>query len=110
MTYRPVSGAVAVAVAWLVCWAVSGCGRDRHAAALEKYRKLDEGMTLQEVEAILGPGEDSTDPWLLSLQKEMKLPESVKWKKWKVDGNDERVYIGLAFDEGKVVFRMRRNF
>jgi hypothetical protein len=110
MTYRPVSGVVAVA--WLLCWTVSGCGRDDTAAALENYKKLQEGMTLKEVEAVLGPdGEDSSDPVLLALQEKQELPASTKWKKWKVSGKDEQVYIALAFnEEGKVVLRMRRGF
>jgi hypothetical protein len=111
MTSRRVSGIFAVVFAGLLCWAASGCGHDETAAALEKYRKIDEGMTAEQVEAILGPpSEDSNDPVLLALQKEMKLPESAKWKKWKVAGKDPEVYIGLAFDEGKVVARMRKGF
>jgi hypothetical protein len=112
MTYRPVSVALAVMFAWLLCCTVPGCRRDETDAALEKYKKLQEGMTLEEVEAVLGPGgEDSRDPVLLELQKYRELPASTKWKKWKVSGRDEQLYIAVAFDEeGKVVLRMRHNF
>lgn len=111
MTSGRVSGWFALLLAGLLCWAASGCAREDHAAAREKYKRIDEGMTAEQVEAILGPpSEESSDPVLLALQKELRLPASTKWKKWKVAEKDPEVYIGLAFDEGKVVGRMRKGF
>jgi hypothetical protein len=112
MTYRPVSVFLAVMFAWLLCCTVPGCGRDETGTALENYKKLQEGMTLEEVEAILGPGgEETDDPRLLSAQREVKkLPASAKWRKWKLPGNDEEVYIAVAFDGGKVVSKAKVGF
>jgi hypothetical protein len=116
MTCRPVSVSLAVMFAWLLCCAVSGCGRDAAIAEAEaKCDKVKIGMTAAEVEAILGPGgEETSDPNLLGVQKvvekEGNLPASTKWKKWKVPGKGERVYIGVAFDGDKVVSKAKVNF
>lgn len=86
-----------------------GCGQpDDSKINPAGYEKIQNGMTLAEVEAILGPaGDDSTDPLLAEAQKRAKVADSVKWKKWPRPGDKDR-FIAVAFDEGKVVTKAKR--
>lgn len=86
-----------------------GCGQpDDSKFNPASYDKIHNGMSLAEVEAILGPaGDDTTEPLLVEAQKRAKVAESVKWKKWPRPGDKER-FIAVAFDEGKVVTKAKR--
>jgi hypothetical protein len=93
-------------VAAILCVLLAGCGTD---FAQEKFGEIEEDMTVSEVEAILGPGEEI--PWaevesIVEEFPELGLTESTceKWMMW---GN--RTTYGLVgFQDGKVCERLSR--
>ena len=106
MRHQRLPFSLALVILSLLCVALAGCSGGTK-VTVENYDKIQNGMTLKEVEAILGPaGEDATDGVLLAAQKQAKLPDSTKWKKWQAPGNEIRL-IGVAFDDGKVVSKAK---
>lgn len=58
-----------VVVLSLICLIFSGCGGSGANITADNYEQIKNGMTLKEVETILGPaGEDATDAVLLGAQ------------------------------------------
>jgi hypothetical protein len=104
----------------LVLSACLGCGRGQQPGAEddppapppskvtnENLDKVKEGMTLKEVEAILGPGQDSGivgERILRAAEKRLKLPADTKWKRWRAKSSKPG-FIAVGFSGGKVVGR-----
>jgi hypothetical protein len=72
----------------------------------ENLDKVREGMTVQEVEAVLGPGLDTgvvDDAILETAEKELKLPPDILWKRWRNPDSPKPNFAAVAFSGGKVV-------
>lgn len=76
-TFRPYAVAALLIVGALVC----GCGNNKVTKA--NHDKLKTGMTLADVEAILGPaGEDADDPVLLTIQETEEERDAMQVSSW----------------------------
>jgi hypothetical protein len=74
----------------------------------ETFEKITNGMSLAEVEALLGtPGSDDSDRFFLSVQKSVTVPANSKWKKWQLPAAGPH-FIGVAFVDGKVVGKIQK--
>ena len=82
----------------------SGCGKE---LALEDWGKIEEGMTLQEVQSLLGEGKEVTSEEVasrLGQHDEVEAPEEAcdKWVRW---GNRQGYgYAGFKDDKVQELF------
>ncbi len=98
----------AVVIGFVVGALVCGCGS--HKVTKTNHDKIKTGMTLADVEAILGPaGEDADDDLLRAVQEKSELPEEATWKKWTVPGDPDKM-IAVAFVNGKAVAKAQTGF
>ena len=93
-----------VSVACLLLGSLAGCplgvGPDR--ANVDTFEKIQVGMTMQEVEKMLGrpglPMERRAAP-----EKDDKIPAEAKWMWWKFDRSSQPKHMEIAFIDEKVV-------
>ena len=93
-----------VSVACFICLSLTGCplGVAPVRVTVEAFEKIGVGMTMQEVEEILGrPGLDmvrSAEPG-----KAPDVAAEAKWKRWQHERTSYPKYIAIAFVDEKVV-------
>jgi hypothetical protein len=81
----------------LVGVSIAACARtNQPPLTQEKVRQLRTGMTVEQIEAILGPGEDIQPNQVPALSSPGLARQWLRW----VDG-ENRVYVG--FNDGRVV-------
>ena len=96
----------ACAVFWCCCLAL-GCGNSSRLTR-STYDCIKEGMSRQDVEALLGPGSDRPPatlaaPVLQVIQREAAARRR-QWEWW-VDSKTPNRWIGVAFEEGEVTVK-----
>lgn len=96
----------------LVCMALPGCKKANKNLTKANLDRIKVGMTVAEVEAILGHGEDDSEGLGLSegssvagaagiggdLSSVSRTRSTIKWVKW----GDDKKFIRIGFDNGKV--------
>jgi hypothetical protein len=107
----PVPRFVTAVVLSACCLALTGCGRNKNLTK-ENFDKINTGMTLQEVQTLLGaPGEEDAELSMAegssvagavgvggSLESMTPKKSATKWYKWSSGSKS----IKVAFHEGKV--------
>jgi hypothetical protein len=100
-------------LSFLLCFLATGCNRNNPRLTQANFDKIQAGMTVAEVEAILGPGEQDGGDLALAegsgvagaagiggdLQSMGRPRSNQKNYKW---GNDKR-WIRVTFTDGKMV-------
>jgi hypothetical protein len=72
----------------------------------ENFDKVQDGMTLEQVEALLGPGQDRgllSDAILQEAEKRLKLPADTTWKRWRNGMSPKANVAAVGLSGGKVV-------
>ena len=120
MSPIPLRGAVLLALAWLLCLApittqsralAADPPQEESKVTAANYKKLKAGMTVEEVQAILGPGKDLPasefpEPKTRAQAKIKQLLESGgKGLKWE----DGQKLIMVVFKSGRVAGTSGRN-
>jgi hypothetical protein len=67
-------------------------------------------MSTSEVQAILGPGEDTQDGITNNLASMNRLPQSTQWKRWADPKRGDGVYYYIAFVDDRVAHKMEFTF
>jgi hypothetical protein len=95
----------------LLCCCLVCCGCESPKVSAENVKKIEKGMTVQQVEHILGPGQDGRYPpdekgWDGEWLKSQGIPENTSWKHWPDPAQTETqkdIVYNIAFVDGKEV-------
>jgi hypothetical protein len=107
---QSLSGSVlSASVLLFACLLCCGCGSPK--VSWENFKRVEKGMTIQQVERILGPGKDGRYPadekeWAAfeNYLKSNGIPANAVWKHWPDPAQTEKdVVYNIAFVHDKVV-------
>jgi hypothetical protein len=73
-------------------------------ASPDNFAKVKQGMTLRQVEGILGPGKAGYSPFFdAEGSNKPSIPENAVWKQWSYDSGTSEIVFYVAFADDKVV-------
>lgn len=79
---------------------IQGCAKPE--VSKSNFDNIQNGMSVKEVEAILGPGREPSIT-LVDMLGDGKTSETTVWKEWPDPARGEHFYYYVAFDKAKVV-------